>query len=162
SSRRRHTRSKRDWSSDVCSSDLYIPAHPADAPPRTISNRTYQVRLASGLVWTTTGQPATEPLETHSTMAARPMPVSGRPEDVVRVLLDSPPSLESPGGSTAVHVSDFAVEVPGAGVFFVQPVNSDCSVIRGVIDSRIQPEDPLARIRLLARVDTELTRVRKH
>src|SRR5207249_11397188 len=27
SSRRRHTRSKRDWSSDVCSSDL-IPEHP--------------------------------------------------------------------------------------------------------------------------------------
>src|SRR5699024_11752071 len=25
SSRRRHTRSKRDWSSDVCSSDLYWP-----------------------------------------------------------------------------------------------------------------------------------------
>src|SRR5699024_12052754 len=25
SSRRRHTRSKRDWSSDVCSSDLWIP-----------------------------------------------------------------------------------------------------------------------------------------
>src|SRR5699024_11665162 len=25
SSRRRHTRSKRDWSSDVCSSDLYQP-----------------------------------------------------------------------------------------------------------------------------------------
>src|SRR5699024_12035994 len=25
SSRRRHTRSKRDWSSDVCSSDLYEP-----------------------------------------------------------------------------------------------------------------------------------------
>src|SRR5699024_11622339 len=23
----RHTRSKRDWSSDVCSSDLYMPAH---------------------------------------------------------------------------------------------------------------------------------------
>src|SRR6266513_5782104 len=26
SSRRRHTRSKRDWSSDVCSSDLRVPA----------------------------------------------------------------------------------------------------------------------------------------
>src|SRR5699024_12228549 len=26
SSRRRHTRSKRDWSSDVCSSDLVLPA----------------------------------------------------------------------------------------------------------------------------------------
>src|SRR5699024_11501578 len=30
SSRRRHTRSKRDWSSDVCSSDLPLP----DRPPR--------------------------------------------------------------------------------------------------------------------------------
>src|SRR5699024_11804364 len=31
SSRRRHTRSKRDWSSDVCSSDLQLlPARPAD------------------------------------------------------------------------------------------------------------------------------------
>src|SRR2546428_5123466 len=27
SSRRRHTRSDRDWSSDVCSSDLHLPAH---------------------------------------------------------------------------------------------------------------------------------------
>src|SRR5690349_21865492 len=36
SSRRRHTRSLRDWSSDVCSSDLTIPAWtftPARAPP---------------------------------------------------------------------------------------------------------------------------------
>src|SRR5699024_11319068 len=28
SSRRRHTRSKRDWSSDVCSSDLILSAYP--------------------------------------------------------------------------------------------------------------------------------------
>src|SRR5699024_11369631 len=28
SSRGRHTRSKRDWSSDVCSSDLYLGIHP--------------------------------------------------------------------------------------------------------------------------------------
>src|SRR5206468_6623632 len=31
SSRRRHTRSDRDWSSDVCSSDLPEPAHEVDA-----------------------------------------------------------------------------------------------------------------------------------
>src|SRR5690606_40228262 len=29
SSRRRHTRFSRDWSSDVCSSDLWFNAHPA-------------------------------------------------------------------------------------------------------------------------------------
>src|SRR5256884_5583402 len=35
SSRRRHTRCSRDWSSDVCSSDLDVPlaAHPAGALP---------------------------------------------------------------------------------------------------------------------------------
>src|SRR5699024_12503511 len=33
SSRRRHTRSKRDWSSDVCSSDL-SPWHPLRASPQ--------------------------------------------------------------------------------------------------------------------------------
>src|SRR5699024_11230958 len=38
SSRRRHTRSKRDWSSDVCSSDLHF-------TPRDI------VRLTTGLVF---------------------------------------------------------------------------------------------------------------
>src|SRR5206468_5593846 len=33
SSRRRHTRSDRDWSSDVCSSDLTRRAHSAHHPP---------------------------------------------------------------------------------------------------------------------------------
>src|SRR5438067_13779190 len=32
SSRRRHTRSKRDWSSDVCSSDLELQGYLADYP----------------------------------------------------------------------------------------------------------------------------------
>src|SRR5437868_8463560 len=32
SSRRRHTRSKRDWSSDVCSSDLLSSKRPASSP----------------------------------------------------------------------------------------------------------------------------------
>src|SRR5207249_6418834 len=34
SSRRRHTRSKRDWSSDVCSSDLALAAVPVPGLPR--------------------------------------------------------------------------------------------------------------------------------
>src|SRR2546429_8716146 len=34
SSRRRHTRCSRDWSSDVCSSDLLLPAFPGAQPYR--------------------------------------------------------------------------------------------------------------------------------
>src|SRR5699024_11762711 len=37
SSRRRHTRSKRDWSSDVCSSDLYSPVSRVDSLASSIS-----------------------------------------------------------------------------------------------------------------------------
>src|SRR5206468_7933643 len=37
SSRRRHTRSDRDWSSDVCSSDLSVSARSATARPRRSS-----------------------------------------------------------------------------------------------------------------------------
>lgn len=140
---------------------IYIPAHPADAPPRTISNRTYQVRLASGLVWTTIGAPLDEPIDVRHTMPTRPLPVAARAEDVVHALLDSPPSLELEGELTANQLSDFAIEAPGLGFFFVQPVNSESSVIRGVIDARHQPENKLAQVRFLSKVDRELARIRK-
>src|SRR5438128_9137415 len=50
SSRRRHTRCYRDWSSDVCSSDLYFPLrlHPALAPARTASTRNFAARRSTG------------------------------------------------------------------------------------------------------------------
>src|SRR5699024_11672321 len=45
-SRRRHTRSKRDWSSDVCSSDLQLPTVALHGP-RTVSEN---VRHVTGTV----------------------------------------------------------------------------------------------------------------
>src|SRR5699024_11447228 len=44
SSRRRHTRSKRDWSSDVCSSDLNL----KDRKPRTEDDRQHEFVTAVG------------------------------------------------------------------------------------------------------------------
>src|SRR5699024_11768281 len=38
SSRRRHTRSKRDWSSDVCSSDLFIDASTGEKETMQVTN----------------------------------------------------------------------------------------------------------------------------
>src|SRR5207247_4299337 len=59
SSRRRHTRSTRDWSSDVCSSDLndvYMPttACPFRSRPATVANRQARMvqvfgRMKSGM-----------------------------------------------------------------------------------------------------------------
>src|SRR5438445_2140510 len=45
SSRRRHTRYWRDWSSDVCSSDLLLIVGPP--APVTVSPRSYRVRLTA-------------------------------------------------------------------------------------------------------------------
>src|SRR5438067_12817162 len=41
SSRRRHTRSKRDWSSDVCSSDLYQGSNHATDPTYGVTQSQY-------------------------------------------------------------------------------------------------------------------------
>src|SRR5207249_8764927 len=55
--RRRHTRSKRDWSSDVCSSDLSVPG-PGYVLAAGASDRA-SWRLEAGLTWlgSTTNQP---------------------------------------------------------------------------------------------------------
>src|SRR5699024_12102410 len=49
SSRRRHTRSKRDWSSDVCSSDLKLPATPQHEEDSEMSSTPH---VLSTLRWT--------------------------------------------------------------------------------------------------------------
>src|SRR5699024_12116646 len=63
SSRRRHTRSKRDWSSDVCSSDL-LPTNPpahncslAALPFTSMQNTHYGRISASFSLPTSTGHP---------------------------------------------------------------------------------------------------------
>src|SRR5215510_14716231 len=51
SSRRRHTRWPRDWSSDVCSSDLPGAVPPAAAGPRTVDDEAGISYKAYGLPW---------------------------------------------------------------------------------------------------------------
>src|SRR5260370_23214341 len=50
SSRRRHTRFKCDWSSDVCSSDLSS-AWTRDSPPPAVREENIDVRLAAASPW---------------------------------------------------------------------------------------------------------------
>src|SRR5207247_3336479 len=46
SSRRRHTRSTRDWSSDVCSSDLHLVEEILRLDPNSVRHRQQQVEYA--------------------------------------------------------------------------------------------------------------------
>src|SRR5690606_40118129 len=50
SSRRRHTRFSRDWSSDVCSSDLPVEHLPAGEPEQAFAGRCDRKHPAPGIV----------------------------------------------------------------------------------------------------------------
>ena len=70
----------------------YIPAHPADAPPRAICNRTYPVVERYGLVWGSTATdcesepPVVGLLESAPTLPLRAIPVNAAPTRVADAL----------------------------------------------------------------------------
>ncbi|MCY4304824.1 MAG: Rieske 2Fe-2S domain-containing protein, partial [Aestuariivita sp.] len=90
----------------------YIPAHPADAPARTICNNTYPAKEAYGLIWA--GEEASGPLPNlgaHTEgIVLRPIPVHAPAEMIKTALQSYDPNI----------------------LCFVQPCDSDHCIIRGI------------------------------
>ncbi len=113
----------------------YIPAHPADAPARTICINRYPAREAYGLIWSgenATGEVA--PIEGFKNATVlRPVAVNAPSDLVVSHLLN----YSFAHSCTGSRNSDDSVTVHAAeGVtarFFVQPCDSDRSIIRGLL-----------------------------
>ena len=128
----------------------YIPAHPADAPARTICNNTYPTREAYGLIWA--GEAATGDLPTleglDGATVLRPIPVIA-PRDLLQEALlryswhPGCEGLVNADGSVTVVAPD-----GGAARIFVQPVDSNHSVLRGLWN---RAETGAARAALLRR-----------
>ena len=127
----------------------YIPAHPADAPARTICNRTFPSVERYGLVWsgeTPAGDPPTlDVLEAGTPFGLRNLPVNAPAELVMRHLQahrfqpSDRPHAEA-AEMTVDGVDEYSVALTASAggsmsqaVFFVQPVDSARSVIRGVL-----------------------------
>jgi ferredoxin-NADP reductase/nitrite reductase/ring-hydroxylating ferredoxin subunit len=141
----------------------YIPAHPADAPARTITNRTYPAVERYGLVWSgeePRGEvPTIEGLDERNVTALRGIPVEAPAELVVRRAREYrfQPSgrLEAADAEVSVEAeNDLSVvlrsrrdEAETRCVLFVQPVDSARSAIRGVIDGAIPESDRIAVLR---------------
>lgn len=142
----------------------YIPAHPADAPARTITNRTYAAAERYGLVWSSVdgvgAVPEIAALEGAGTLALRAIPVNAsarlamahlegfepilKPDDA----LPAPVLVER--ASLRLVFRDSGAE-GGSAVIFVQPVDTGRCVIRAVLD-----RDPGGRNRLaLLRANNE-------
>lgn len=116
----------------------YIPAHPADAPARTICNRTYPAIERAGLLWTALeadADPATLPDLAESGLVLRPLTLDV-PHDEVEAAL-----------AEAFAADDVR--------FLVQPVDAGRSIIRGILE--IRPAEPLAALR---HWNTAVTRLR--
>lgn len=138
----------------------YIPAHPANAPARTITNRTFPVRVAGGMVWTSIGEPLDDSPVAPDGLGLRPVPVGAPVEDVLEMLLESPPALRTGAETVARADHPFRVLIDGFGTLFVQPIDADRSIIRGVVDSTLAPTAPRERLTLLRHVDRQLARLR--
>ena len=140
----------------------YIPAHPADAPARTICNRTFAAVERHGLVWSgeePDGSPPEAPeLDGAETLVLRSLPVNAGADLAIDLLAGYDPE----GSPSPVRGDDYAtvLEYDDETViaFFVQPVDSDRSVIRPVL----APAPPAAeRIEVLRRHSTALEALRK-
>ncbi|RVA53340.1 Rieske (2Fe-2S) protein, partial [Mesorhizobium sp. M7A.F.Ca.US.001.01.1.1] len=127
----------------------YIPAHPADAPARTITNRTFPAVERYGLVWSSEEPRGEVPeiagLAEGKLLALRGIAVNAPADKVVERLrayrFQPNGAIDGEGADILVEAAqDFAVALRSRassaetqGVFFVQPVDSNRSVIRGVL-----------------------------
>jgi len=113
----------------------YIPAHPADAPARRITNKTYPVRERFGLVWAALSPDAPEHEIAEAGFALRPMPVNALPEMVLTALMKHRVMGETVRALPPLGAALVLEGAPGRATYFVQPVDSARAVIRGVVEA---------------------------
>lgn len=141
----------------------YIPAHPADAPARTITTKTFPAVERYGLVWSSLDPPPDEPfiaaLVRGAPLVLRGIPVNAAADDVIERLKEYRfEPVASPGGGASKTVVEDVDEV-GIGlcarrngaetraVFLVQPVGSGRCVIRGLVDCDPKGAERIAVLR---------------
>lgn len=129
----------------------YIPAHPANAPVRTIRNRTYPMQRAYGLIWA-----SLDPVEDFPSYAAitasEPLPMRG-----IAVNASPAETTASLELLSARRTGPLACETPEA-VYLVQPVSTNRSVIRGVLKHDVAQAD---RLPILRRCNEVLSALRE-
>ena len=137
----------------------YIPAHPADAPARTIANRIYPVVERHGLVWTTLEADAPVDVPTlddvDSPLPLRPVVMAAPPAAVA----DELRGYGAADGLRLAAADELRLRFTGAAelTFFVQPAGGTHCIVRGVHHGA---PSGTGRIDLLRRHHRLLVRIR--
>ncbi|KAA1426587.1 Rieske 2Fe-2S domain-containing protein [Nocardioides antri] len=142
----------------------YIPAHPADAPARTICNRTFPVVERHGLVWTTLEHDRPEDLpvlpERGSQLPLRAVTVAAPAADVVGALR----SYDADDDLRLASESDLLLRFDGASgpglTLLVQPSDATTCVVRGVLHGVDEADPDVSRLTLLRLHNRALNRLR--
>jgi ferredoxin-NADP reductase/nitrite reductase/ring-hydroxylating ferredoxin subunit len=141
----------------------YIPAHPADAPARTINIRTFPVSERYGLVWSSleavSKEPAIAALDQKTPLTLRGIAVNAPAGLVIAHLkyYRFQPTGALSGNDAEVasaNCDDVGVTLRSRrdsaetlAVFLVQPLDSNRCVIRGVLDVEPAGQERLAALR---------------
>lgn len=141
----------------------YIPAHPADSPARTICIRRFPVAERYGLVWSGEAPPggpsSHETLDLSSTIVLRSIPVNAPSglvaEHIARYEFCPSDQLdEADPAVTVIDRDEWSVTMSASAgglsttaVFFIQPVDSSRSAIRGVLAGDPRGSDRLPVLR---------------
>ena len=140
----------------------YIPAHPGEAPSRTLRVPAFRAEERYGLIWSgsspTAEPPAIPQLLGRDTLVLRALPVNVGADVALEGLCEYSfvPELSYDGDVTVSGESPiaYAVTLTGAAaraestvVHFVQPVDSDRCVIRPVLSGAPAPDQRLDVLR---------------
>ena len=151
----------------------YIPAHPGEAPARTMRARIFACAERYGLVWSgspsAAGPPSIPALEGAEVLVLRSLPVNAPAAVALEGLAgysfrpaaalgtDTAVATSTDAGSPySVTVTATTTGAESAVVFFVQPADAARCVIRPVLSPAPAPEEHLAVLRHHARGLEEL------
>lgn len=153
----------------------YIPAHPANAPPTTVKNVTYNGLEQYGLVWaclkSTGNQPPVFELSDSAQLVLRSIPVRASAPLVAETLMEYrfAPNGNIDAGSKSIDVSIEPLEpfvlkalsrkagVERIVMLFVQPVEQYRSIIHGLVLGTVAPD---ARLAILLHHNAKMKRIR--
>lgn len=121
----------------------YIPAHPADAPARTICNNTYPVKESMGMIWT--GEEALDDNfgfnEFSENTVLRPITVNAPIDLINEKLIEEYSRLTFESKLLKDGSIEIKLDNSKKIIFFVQPQDSKLSVIRGVLNQTLTGDE---------------------
>ncbi len=149
----------------------YIPAHPADAPARTICNNQYPVIEKDGLIWSCMADDQPEYSSTGflsgEKLVLRSIPVNATVDVLLEQLTDHADNRDNINlQSTNPHATHVSLSINDQHDnhqidFFLQPVDSHRTVIRAILSGVQSNTNESDKLHNLYRYNTTLTEIRE-